>query len=88
VTPAPEPAPDRTLFDERGRARPENTLVAVVDGRPAGLVALAASTPLASNRHVLEICLLAVEPARQRRGVGRALVEAAVAGAAIAALGG
>ena len=67
------------MFDGRARARPENTLVAVLEGRPAGLVAIVAPTPLASNRHVLEICLLAVEPARRGQGIGRALVEAAIA---------
>lgn len=51
----------------------------MLEGRPAGLVAIAAPTPLASNRHVLEICLLAVEPARQGHGIGRALVDAAIA---------
>ena len=79
MTPAPAPEPGRTLFDGRARARPENTLVAVLEGRPAGLVAMVAPTPLASNRHVLEICLLAVEPAEQGHGIGRALVEAAIA---------
>ncbi len=34
--------------------------------------------PLESARHVLEIKALAVSPAHRRRGVGRALMEAAI----------
>jgi ribosomal protein S18 acetylase RimI-like enzyme len=61
---------------------PADTLVAVVDGEVAGYVELRPATPLESNRHVLEITGLAVDPARRRGGVGRALVEAAAAEAA------
>lgn len=42
---------------------------------------LAHPTPLASNRHVLEIHGLAVEPSHQRTGVARALLDAAVTSA-------
>jgi ribosomal protein S18 acetylase RimI-like enzyme len=58
--------------------RPEETLVAELDGEVAGYVALGAATPLESNRHVVHVRGLAVAPAYQGRGIGRALVEAAV----------
>ena len=49
----------------------------MIDGAVAGYVKLARALPLESNRHVLEIRGLAVDPARQRRGVGRLLIAAA-----------
>jgi ribosomal protein S18 acetylase RimI-like enzyme len=75
VTPAPDPDPGFALFD--GRAEPESTLVAILDGEPAGLIALARPTTLESHRHVLEVIDLAVAPAHQRQGIGRTLLEAA-----------
>jgi len=59
-----------------------DTLVAEVGGAVAGYVLLGPPTPLASNAHVLQIQGLAVDPARRRGGVGRALVEAAATEAA------
>ena len=44
----------------------------------AGYAALGQSLPLAPHSHVLQIRGLAVHPARQRRGVGRALVAACI----------
>jgi ribosomal protein S18 acetylase RimI-like enzyme len=56
---------------------PHDALVAEDDGRVLGYVQLAHPTPLASNRHVLEIHGLAVEPSHQRTGIARALLDAA-----------
>jgi acetyltransferase (GNAT) family protein len=46
--------------------RPEETLVAEVDGAVAGYVALGAATPLESNRHVAYVRGFAIAPAQQR----------------------
>jgi ribosomal protein S18 acetylase RimI-like enzyme len=54
-----------------------DVLVAEVDGALAGYVRLVHPTPFPSSAHVLYVNGLAVDPAVQRRGVGRALVEAA-----------
>ncbi len=59
--------------------RPEDVLVAEVDGVPAGYVKIRPPTSLASNAHVQQIQGLAVDPTLGRRGVGRALLEAAAA---------
>jgi ribosomal protein S18 acetylase RimI-like enzyme len=53
-------------------------LVAEEGGEPAGYVALGRPTRLESNRHVLSVRGLAVAPAFQGRGLGRALLRAAV----------
>jgi ribosomal protein S18 acetylase RimI-like enzyme len=74
VTPGPPPAPD-AAFDTEG------ALVIEMDGAVAGYVSLRPATPLESNRHVIYVRGLAVTPAFQGRGVGRALVEAAAAAA-------
>ena len=60
------------------RTRPEQTLVALVDGELAGYIAMRPPTPHPSHAHVLEVCGLSVDPGRQRLGIGRALIEAAV----------
>jgi ribosomal protein S18 acetylase RimI-like enzyme len=75
VSPAPRPPAGRPFF--RGDHRPENVLVAMLDGEVAGYVEVAALIPLESNRHVLEVKGLAVGPAFHRRGAGRALLDAA-----------
>ena len=56
-------------------------LVAEVDGQVVGYASLAQASRLPSHAHVLEINGLAVDPDHQGRGVGRALVEACLAGA-------
>jgi ribosomal protein S18 acetylase RimI-like enzyme len=52
--------------------------VAELDGAVVGYVRLRRPTDLPSHRHVLRVNGLAVDPAVQRRGVGRALLVAAI----------
>jgi len=68
---------DELFFNER--APLEDVLVAVVDGEVAGYVRLRPASRFASSGHVLCINGIAVDPARQGRGIGRALIDAAVA---------
>lgn len=75
VMPEPEP-PYGPFFDERHG--PEEYLVAVADGRLLGYVRIARPTPLASNAHVLAIQGFVVAEEARGRGVGRALIRAAV----------
>ncbi|WIV54508.1 GNAT family N-acetyltransferase [Amycolatopsis nalaikhensis] len=77
VSPAPAPPPGTPFFDED--ARPEDFLVAEHDGAVAGYVRLAAGFGIPAHRHVLVIGGLAVDPDRQRLGIARRLVDAAVA---------
>jgi len=76
---SPAPTPDLasgwTFFDER--TAPEDVLVAVVEGTVAGYVKLGRATELAASDHVAMVSGIAVDPARQRLGVGRALIDAA-----------
>jgi ribosomal protein S18 acetylase RimI-like enzyme len=71
----PEPAPDTRFF---ARTDPGDVVVAEEDGTVIGYVQVEPATPLASNAHVLEIHGLAVAPDRQRRGIARVLLEAAL----------
>jgi ribosomal protein S18 acetylase RimI-like enzyme len=76
TSPAPPPAElDWSFFSEKVEMR--DVLVAVVDGDVAGYVRLSRPHPIASSAHVLMINGLAVDPAFQRQGVGRALMGAA-----------
>ncbi|MEU6672025.1 GNAT family N-acetyltransferase [Streptomyces sp. NPDC046727] len=75
VAPEPQP-PYQPFFDERHPA--EDFLVAEADGRVLGYVRLAHPTPLASNAHVLAIQGFVVAEEARGRGVGRALIRAAV----------
>jgi ribosomal protein S18 acetylase RimI-like enzyme len=80
TSPADPPAnPDEWRFFDGGHRTPEGWLVAVRDGRVAGWVKLSAATPLPSSDHVKMINGLAVDPEQQGAGIGRALIEAAVA---------
>ena len=74
VSPAPPRPPDRDFFADSG---PDSTLVTILDGVLAGYVKLAPVLDLESNRHVLEVRGLAVDPAMHRRGLGRRLLRAA-----------
>ncbi|MGY1762638.1 GNAT family N-acetyltransferase [Geodermatophilus sp. SYSU D00779] len=75
VAPAPLWPEDVDFF---GEAPPGDVLVAELDGAVVGYVRLRRPTALPSHRHVLQVNGLAVDPAVQRRGVGRALLVAAV----------
>ena len=79
TSPAPRPQPGSgwSFFDER--TAPEDVIVATVDGEVAGYVKLGPPTPLAASEHVQMVKGIAVSPDRQRGGVGRALMDAAVA---------
>jgi ribosomal protein S18 acetylase RimI-like enzyme len=79
---SPGPRPEGPAF-YRGDLTPENTLVAVVDGEVAGYALVTPPTPLPASAHVQMLRGLAVDPAFQGRGIGRALVDAAVAEAAV-----
>jgi ribosomal protein S18 acetylase RimI-like enzyme len=59
------------------RTEMSDVLVAEIDGEIAGWTKLAHPTPVASNAHVQQIQGLAVDPRWRRRGVGRALIDAA-----------
>ncbi|MFE9447825.1 GNAT family N-acetyltransferase [Streptomyces sp. NPDC006739] len=76
VVPEPRP-PYPPFFGER--QRPDDCLVAELDRRIVGYVCLGFPTPLASNAHVRQIQGIAVAEEARGRGVGRALVRAAVA---------
>jgi ribosomal protein S18 acetylase RimI-like enzyme len=76
-SPAPAPLPGTRFFEPRA-GRPEDVLVAVSGGAVVGYVHVGPPTPVPSNRHVLMIRGLAVDPARRGEGIGRRLVDAAV----------
>jgi ribosomal protein S18 acetylase RimI-like enzyme len=78
-SPAPVPPDGETFFD--GRADPEDVLVAESGGAVVGYVQIGPSIPVLSNAHVMTVRGLAVEPGRRGEGIGRRLVEAAVAAA-------
>lgn len=77
VSPAPLPPPGMAFFGER--TRPEDVLVAELDGLVIGYAAVGNSIPVPSHEHVLELRGLAVAPAAGGRGVGTRLVDAVVA---------
>jgi ribosomal protein S18 acetylase RimI-like enzyme len=75
---SPAPAPSQgPFFNER--TQPENVLVAELDGDVAGWGKIDHPTELASSEHVWHVFGLAVDPAFEGRGVGRALMEALMA---------
>jgi len=79
TTPAPPPGPDRPFFDVR--CRPEDVLVAEVDGEVAGYIRTLPGMPPGVGDHVAHINGFAVAPGRQRQGIGRALLDRAIASA-------
>jgi ribosomal protein S18 acetylase RimI-like enzyme len=76
VSPTPAPPVGTEFFNER--TRPDDVLVAVIDGNVIGYAKLGRSSALPSHQHVLDVNGLTVDPSRQRLGAGRALIEAAV----------
>ncbi|TXJ72969.1 GNAT family N-acetyltransferase [Streptomyces lavendulae] len=76
VTPRPEP-PYPPLFDERHH--PGDFLVAELDGHLVGYVRLAQMIPLPAHAHILTIQGFVVAEEARGRGLGRALIRAAVA---------
>ncbi|MFJ9820260.1 GNAT family N-acetyltransferase [Streptomyces sp. NPDC101151] len=75
VLPAPQP-PYPPFFDERHM--PQDYLVAALDGRIVGYLRLVRPSALPAHAHVRQIQGLAVSDAARGRGVGRALIRAAV----------
>jgi len=74
VQPRPQP-PYGPFFDERHK--PQDHLVAELDGAVVGFIRLGFSTSLACNSHVRQIQGLAVADEARGAGVGRALLRAA-----------
>jgi ribosomal protein S18 acetylase RimI-like enzyme len=74
---AVSPAPPPTAAGSDAVTPDDVVLVAVVAGAVAGYVSLRAATLLRSNRHVIHVTGLAVDPGHQRRGLARALLTAA-----------
>ena len=70
---SPGQMPDTPFFHDSG---PEGVLVAELDGIVAGYVVARHPTRFESSRHVLHVQGLAVHPDYQRRGIGRALLDA------------
>jgi ribosomal protein S18 acetylase RimI-like enzyme len=75
VSPAPAPEPGAAFFGDR--REPGDVIVAEMEGQVVGYAMLHQAIPIPSHQHVLELNGIAVDPARQGRGVGRQLVEAA-----------
>ena len=76
VTPAGKPDAARPFFDES--TNPRDVVVVLVDGVVAGYAKLGRATPVAASDHVAMITGLAVARSFQRRGVGRAVLDAVV----------
>jgi ribosomal protein S18 acetylase RimI-like enzyme len=79
-SPGPAPPSGTPFFD--ARTQPEDVLVADAGGTVAGYVRIGHPTSVPSNRHVVAITGIAVDPARRGAGIGRALVDAAAREAA------
>jgi ribosomal protein S18 acetylase RimI-like enzyme len=79
VATSPSPAPPDGAPFFGTRTSPADVLVAEVDGVVAGYISIRPATELQASRHVQHVNGLAVDPALQGRGVGRALVQAAAA---------
>ena len=74
-SPSPTP-PEGPFFNER--TVPENVLVAELDGEIVGWGKIEHPTELPSTAHVWHVTGLAVDPASEGHGAGRALMEALV----------
>ena len=74
--PAGRPDPAAPFFGEG--AGPDDVLVAEVD-RVVGYVRLRHPSRLPAGRHVLQVNGISVDPAYRRRGIARALLDAAIA---------
>ncbi|KDN86442.1 GNAT family N-acetyltransferase [Kitasatospora cheerisanensis] len=72
---APKGAADAPVFDPQHR--PDQYLVAELDGEVVGYIRQVQEIPLASNAHVRQIQGLALLPQARGRGVGDALLAAA-----------
>jgi ribosomal protein S18 acetylase RimI-like enzyme len=77
TSPSPPPPATRPFFD--ASTRPDDVLVAELDGTVAGYARLGHPTSLAASTHVLMITGLAVDPDLQGRGVGAALLDGVLA---------
>lgn len=75
TSPAPPPPREWSFFDERVEIR--DVLVAVDGEEVSGYVRLGRATPLGASDHVFVVAGLAVDPARQRQGIGAVLMKAA-----------
>jgi ribosomal protein S18 acetylase RimI-like enzyme len=76
-SPGPPPGEGEPFFDER--TSPEDVFVADDEGEVVGYVRLGRASRFASSDHVVTVNGIAVDPPRQGRGVGRALIDAAIA---------
>jgi ribosomal protein S18 acetylase RimI-like enzyme len=76
MTPTPYD-PERKFFNEK--TKPEDVLVAQVDGRIAGYAKLSRVHEIPASDHVLHLNGLSVLPEFRRRGIGRALLDAVAA---------
>jgi ribosomal protein S18 acetylase RimI-like enzyme len=75
-SPAPDPSPGPFFT---ATTRPENVLVAEVDGRVIGWGKIQHPTTLPASTHVWHVTGLAVDPEFEGRGAGHALMEALIA---------
>lgn len=73
TSPAPPPPAGQPFFG--AGTRPEDVLVAELDGAVAGYARVGHPTSLAASRHVLMVTGVAVDPGLQGLGVGRALMD-------------
>lgn len=75
------PRPEHPLgsFFGGGRAGPEQHLIAELHGEPVGYLRLLPPVPLPANAHVQAVMGLVVADRARGRGLGRALLRAAVA---------
>ena len=75
---SPAPGPPEGPFFNEGTTRPEKVLVAELKGRVVGYGKAEYATELPASRHVFHVNGLAVDPASEGNGAGRALMEALI----------